>query len=286
MPSLSLELVWFNCTQTVPNRQRIRFQGRFLVRQQANQALSAFAQKTAFRDAAGSGARKGADGAIANETAEKGLWVLPRYWKTGMGMALIDGTRHHPCEERRESERGRRRHSPRVRTGQMVRLRLHLDLGGACRPSLMCPRTRADVVGASTGRVVEVQYSSQCPWSGWMIDGIRNHLGRLDVEVRMASADDRAVTEEYGLTRGVCVDGRPVITRLAPGTCLRSETPVVHENRVEPVFQQTRVYQGVIRPVTILTGLYASLVRKSPVLKGSRQNQGVIGNSWIWVMHS
>ena len=73
------------------------------------------------------------------------------------------------------------------------------------------------MLGASTTHVVEVLYSSQCPWSGWMIDGIRSHLGKLDVDVRLVNTDDRAVIEEYGLTRGVCVDGRPLITRLASG---------------------------------------------------------------------
>ncbi len=97
------------------------------------------------------------------------------------------------------------------------RVLLYLDLGGAHSPSLLCPRTRANVLVASTKHVVEVLYSSQCPWSGWMIDGMRNHIGKLDVEVRLVNTDDRAVVEEYGMTRGVCVDGQPIIARLASG---------------------------------------------------------------------
>ncbi len=83
------------------------------------------------------------------------------------------------------------------------RVLLRLDLGGAHRPSMLCPRKRAEVLGTSTRHVVEVLYSSQCPWSGWMIDGIRNHIRKLDVEVRLVNTDDRAVVEEYGMTRGV-----------------------------------------------------------------------------------
>lgn len=33
----------------------------------------------------------------------------------------------------------------------------------------------------------------------------------------VVSTDDRTVMQEYGLTRGVCVDGRPLIARLASG---------------------------------------------------------------------
>ena len=31
------------------------------------------------------------------------------------------------------------------------------------------------------------------------------------------NTDDRAVVEEYGMTRGVCLDGQPLIARLASG---------------------------------------------------------------------
>ncbi|MDI7249774.1 MAG: GNAT family N-acetyltransferase [Bacillota bacterium] len=89
------------------------------------------------------------------------------------------------------------------------------DLGGARRPSLIRPRTRRVVPG--TPHVVEVLHSSQCPWSGWMIDGAVRALGQFDVEVRLVNTDERAVVQEYGLTRGVCVDGQPLIKRLASG---------------------------------------------------------------------
>lgn len=97
------------------------------------------------------------------------------------------------------------------------RILLHLDLDRSCRPSLMRPRVRTGVQAACANHVVEVLYSSQCPWSGWMIDGIAKSLRKFDVEVRPVSTDERAVVEEYGLTRGVCVDGQPLIRRLASG---------------------------------------------------------------------
>lgn len=89
------------------------------------------------------------------------------------------------------------------------------DPGGARRPSLIRPRTRRVV--PATRHVVEVLHSSQCPWSGWMIDGAVRALGQFDVEVRLVNTDERAVVQEYGLTRGVCVDGQPLIKRLASG---------------------------------------------------------------------
>jgi len=168
------------------------------------------------------------------------LWVLPRYSKAGVGTALMEYVITHARNDGKARGAGgitvlahekdrwfgyfsympagffrRFGFSEVDRDGS--RVLLHLDLGGARRPSLLHPGTRADVVGASTRHVVEVLYSSQCPWSGWMIDGIRDHIAKLDVEVRLVNTDDRAAVEEYGMTRGVCVDGQPLIARLASG---------------------------------------------------------------------
>ncbi|MEW6228989.1 MAG: GNAT family N-acetyltransferase [Bacillota bacterium] len=194
------------------------------------------------------------------------LWVLPRYWKSGVARAMMEyviarakgdedprrlglpaGSLTQYVRPSDEATRPRSRQSyggitvlgyekdrwfgyfsymPASffkRLGFAVvdrdgsRILLHLDLGGARRPFLMRPRMRTDVQTAHAHHVVEVLYSSQCPWSGWMIDGVMRSLRRFDVEVRLVNTDERAAMEAYGLSRGVCVDGLPLVNRLASG---------------------------------------------------------------------
>lgn len=113
------------------------------------------------------------------------LWVLPRYWRTGVGRALMEYVIARAAND--GSGRGaggvtvlayekdrwfgyfsympagffrRFGFSEVDRDGS--RVLLYLDLGGAHSPSLLRPRTRADVLStsASTRHVMEVLYSS------------------------------------------------------------------------------------------------------------------------------
>ena len=54
-----------------------------------------------------------------------------------------------------------------------------------------------------------------------MIDSIRRGaakraVAKLNLEIREVETGDRAVAAEYGLTRGVLVNGRPVLKRMGP----------------------------------------------------------------------
>ncbi|MFW9943718.1 MAG: GNAT family N-acetyltransferase [Candidatus Sifarchaeia archaeon] len=93
------------------------------------------------------------------------------------------------------------------------RVLLHLDLGGEEKPSLIPARTRDLDKGDEA--VVEVLFNTQCPWSGWMIDKVRRSMKKYGATVEAINTDDRAVVEEYGLSRGVCINGKPVIKRMA-----------------------------------------------------------------------
>lgn len=210
------------------------------------------------------------------------LWVLPRYWKSGVARAMMEHViirakggvgLSHPglrvgratslrCDGRacKATEPGPRRSYGGItvlgyerdrwfgyfsympvgffkklgfaemdRDGR--RVLLHLDLGRAQKASLIRPKTRTDVRAAPGKHVVEILYSSQCPWSGWMINGVTRNLKRPDVEVRLVNTDNRNVMAAYGLTRGVCVDGRPLINRLASGR----EVARAIEQRLEAV---------------------------------------------------
>lgn len=100
------------------------------------------------------------------------------------------------------------------------RVLLHLDLGGGDKPKLIEPKTgKVEVKG---GLVVDVFCCSQCPWSGLMVDRVKRGLKKRGVKINVVSTDDRRVVEEYGISRGVCVNGEPVIKQMASLKEIRS----------------------------------------------------------------
>jgi GNAT superfamily N-acetyltransferase len=93
------------------------------------------------------------------------------------------------------------------------RVLLHLNLGSDEQPRLIEAKTRK--VGESDKLVVDVLYSSQCPWSGWMVDKVKRGMKKYGAVINAINTDERAVIEEYGLSRGVCINGKPVLKRMA-----------------------------------------------------------------------
>jgi hypothetical protein len=80
------------------------------------------------------------------------------------------------------------------------------------KPRLLSTETRAAPEGDKT--LVEILFNSQCPWSGWMVDKVERNLKKYDVLVKSVNTDDRSVVEDYGLSRGVCINGIPVLKRM------------------------------------------------------------------------
>jgi len=48
-----------------------------------------------------------------------------------------------------------------------------------------------------------------------MIDKIKRGMRKHDAVVNVIDTDDREVIEEYDMSRGVCINGVPVIKRMA-----------------------------------------------------------------------
>jgi ribosomal protein S18 acetylase RimI-like enzyme len=157
------------------------------------------------------------------------LWVVPPFWRRGVATALV----------KRAIEKGKARGGVTVlayegdkwfgffqympagffrkfgfkevdREGS--RVLLHLDLGAAEQPSLILPKTRKL---KNRGLVVEVFFNSQCPWSGWMVDRIKRNMKKYDATINKINTDDRKAIEERGMSRGVSINGVPMIRRMA-----------------------------------------------------------------------
>jgi GNAT superfamily N-acetyltransferase len=92
------------------------------------------------------------------------------------------------------------------------RVLLYLNFGANEEPMLI--RTKKRTV-KSDKTVVDVFFNSQCPWSGWMVDKIERNMKKYDVLVNLINTDDRKIVEEHGMSRGVCINGVPMVKRMA-----------------------------------------------------------------------
>jgi GNAT superfamily N-acetyltransferase len=157
------------------------------------------------------------------------MWVVPSSWRSGIAKALLS----HVIEKAKSyggltvlgyegdkwfgfmeymPSRFFKRFDFQETDRDGSRVLLHLDLGGMEKPRLLSTETRAAPEGDKT--LVEILFNSQCPWSGWMVDKVERNLKKYDVAVRAVKTDSRAVLEDYGLSRGVYINGSPVLKRM------------------------------------------------------------------------
>ena len=94
------------------------------------------------------------------------------------------------------------------------RVLLHLDLGAHEKPELIYPRSKS--FEKNDKIIIDALFNSQCPWSKFMIDNaVKNMRKYPRVTVNIVKTDDRRTIEEFGLSRGICINGKPVIKRMA-----------------------------------------------------------------------
>ena len=48
-----------------------------------------------------------------------------------------------------------------------------------------------------------------------MVDKVKRGMKKYGAVVNAVNTDDRRVIEEYGVSRGVCINGKPVLKRMA-----------------------------------------------------------------------
>jgi GNAT superfamily N-acetyltransferase len=160
------------------------------------------------------------------------VWVLPLFWHKGVGAMLLERV-----VEKAKSYGGVsvlayesdkwfgysfdympigffKRFGFREVARDGSRVLLHLDLGAGELPSLVSPKRSS--VGKSDKVVMDIFYNSQCPWSAWMVNRIKQGMNKYDAVVNVINTDDRKVIERYGLSRGVCINGVPIVKRMAP----------------------------------------------------------------------
>lgn len=161
------------------------------------------------------------------------IWVLPPFWHTGVAKSLMESFIHEArkfggasviayegdkwfgtsLKYMPSSFFKRFGFEEVARDGS--RVFLHLDLGCAKPPTLIYPKTKPER-DKNNKITMDALYNSQCPWSKWMIDNIQKNIKKYPkVAVNIVNTDDRKAIEEFGMSRGICINGNPVIKRMA-----------------------------------------------------------------------
>jgi GNAT superfamily N-acetyltransferase len=158
------------------------------------------------------------------------VWVPPPFWHTGIAKNLlekvIENARHYGGVSVLSYEGDKwfgffpympasffKRFGFKEVCRDGSRVLLHLNLGANESPSLIHPKIR--VIEKGDKMVIDVFFNSQCPWSGWMADKIKQNTQKYDAVVNAINTDNRKAIEEYGLSRGVCINGKPIVKRMA-----------------------------------------------------------------------
>jgi GNAT superfamily N-acetyltransferase len=158
------------------------------------------------------------------------IWVLPRFKKVGIGTGLMQ----HVLDDAKKVGGASviayegdkwfeyfdympagyfKRFGFREVSRDGARVLLHLDLGAHMTPRLLTPKNYRVEENGKT--VVDVFCNSQCPWCGWMADEVERNVKGSELTIRRVNTDSREVIEEFGLARGISINGSPVVRRMA-----------------------------------------------------------------------
>jgi GNAT superfamily N-acetyltransferase len=94
-----------------------------------------------------------------------------------------------------------------------TRVLLYLNLGSAETPKLIHPKCKPAIKGGKL--MVDVFTNSQCPWSGLMIERMKKNIAKFGAAVNIIDTDYRKTLKKHGMSRGVCINGVPVLKRMA-----------------------------------------------------------------------
>ncbi|MFX0007432.1 MAG: hypothetical protein ACFFAV_11990, partial [Candidatus Hermodarchaeota archaeon] len=94
------------------------------------------------------------------------------------------------------------------------RVLLYLDLGSSNPPKFILPKSKD--VNTNKKLNLDLFFNSQCPWSRYMVNTVNNYLkNHPNITINLVNTDDKELIERMGISRGVVLDGKPIIKRMA-----------------------------------------------------------------------
>ena len=160
------------------------------------------------------------------------MWVLPPFWHSGVGTTLLES-----FIERAEHYGGA---SVIVYDGDKwfdtsieymplsffkkfkfkevdrdgSRVLLYLDLGSSSPPNFIFPQLKDFY--KSKKLKLDIFYNSQCPWSKYMINSVKNEVEKKSmIDFNVVKTNNSDLIKDLGISRGVFLNGKPITNRMA-----------------------------------------------------------------------
>ncbi|MFX1418203.1 MAG: GNAT family N-acetyltransferase [Promethearchaeota archaeon] len=160
------------------------------------------------------------------------MWILPPFWLMGVGKALLESFIESAMQHGGASVlayEGDRWFGTSIkymptsffkkfgfkevdRDGS--RILLYLDLGSSSPPKLIFPKFKE--FHKTEKLKLTIFSNSQCPWSKYMINTIRKEVEKYsNLNLNFHHTDDSELIKDLGISRGVYLNGNPIIKRMA-----------------------------------------------------------------------
>lgn len=175
------------------------------------------------------------------------IWILPPFWLTGVARSLMEpffqkarkfggasvlayeGDKWFGTSLKYMPASFFKRFGFKEVARDGSRVLLFLDLGSGKPPTLIYPKNKP--FDKNNKIRMDVLYNSQCPWSKWMIDNIKRNIKKYPkVAVNIVNTSDRKVIDEFGMSRGICINGKPIIKRMASWKEMK---PIIEKSQKE-----------------------------------------------------
>lgn len=168
------------------------------------------------------------------------MWILPPFWNTGVGTELMntfldeakkfgggsviayDGDKWFETSIYYMPANFFRKYGFREVDRNGTRVLLYLDLGNKNEPNLITPK--GEYHKGLDEIKVEIFFNYQCPWSEFMINSVKNEMKNYPhIEFSFINTNDRKIVEKFGISRGIRINGVPLINRMATWKEIKTE---------------------------------------------------------------
>jgi GNAT superfamily N-acetyltransferase len=168
------------------------------------------------------------------------MWILPPFWHSGVGTALVksfikkakkyggasviayDGDNWFGTSIKYMPLSFFTKFGFKEVDRDGSRVLFYLDLGASDPPKIILPELNEP---HKTEKInLEIFFNSQCPWSIYMVNTVRKDLENApNININLINTDDNELIKRLGISRGISLDGQPIIKRMASCEEIRIE---------------------------------------------------------------
>jgi GNAT superfamily N-acetyltransferase len=176
------------------------------------------------------------------------MWILPPFWNIGIGKALLEsfiekakqvgsasliayeGDKWFGTSISYMPSSYFKRYGFQEVDRDGSRLLLYLDLGASNPPKFLSQRS----INLNKFKKINLDlfFNSQCPWARYMINTVRGGIKKYNnININYVNTDNNEIIKNFGISRGVYLNGKPIFKRMASWEEIQSELEKVIKER-------------------------------------------------------